>query len=93
MALSNQQPCNYYINNDMFTRTDRDLKEISQFCSNTQNTNYGPNPVPSQRQNITSIGAYKSLGNAYEASIKNDCLNRWDNDYDSWSKKMNKSTN
>jgi hypothetical protein len=74
--------CNYYyMNNDMFNRTERDLKEMSHSCSNIQNTNYGPNPVrdDSEKQ-ITSIGSYKSLGVAYNPDIKNDCVIRWYND-------------
>jgi len=83
------QSYNYYMNNPMFNRTKKDLDDINQFYSN--NTNYGPNPVSSEKQ-VTSVGSYKSLRKAYNADIKNDCVNRWDNDYQSWSNKMNKST-
>ena len=80
--MANQQFCNYYtMNNDMFNRTERDLKEISHSCSYIQNTNYGPNPVQNDSEKqIISIGSYKSLGVAYEPVIKNDCVIKWDND-------------
>jgi len=89
--MANPSQTNYYLNSPLFTRTDRDLKELSYFLGNMEKTNYGPNPDRMTVSQYTQNGPYKNLSSAYNPNILNQCEPRWDNDQEEWERKMNKS--
>ncbi len=75
---------------DFIRRTDNDMKSLNFFDQYSKSINYGPNPVPNEPQ-LSFSKNYKSLFQAYDPNIMNDCINRWDNDYMRWEQKINKS--
>jgi hypothetical protein len=83
---------NYYATHpNMMSRTPHDLKELAYFFNTSDKIQYGPNPIPSQTHQYNSSKNYKGLSYAYNADIKNDCLNRWDNDYMAWENRITKT--
>jgi len=81
----------YQENPDFIRRTENDMRSLNFFTYYANTVQYGPNPVPNENPNYVLNKSYKNLAHAYDPEIKNDCVNRWDNDYLAWEAKMNKS--